>query len=301
MNLISKETIDRIKRENSIVDVAQRLGLFDSNSSKKVGRPTVAIKCIFHQEKTASLTLFTDSQRYKCFGCTETGDVLNLVQKRLNLSFSQALKWLDPTLEINPEINFDEAKQYVKDHGINDESFSKFDLCYTKRWIDHKPYASIKFNTPGGYKSRIFGLEAGNKYRFLPGGYHSLYKTGGDSKIAIITEGEFDAIRTYQETKYSCFSPTGGATDFKDKYVSEFVNFDLIVVAYDNDPRGKDGARATMQILKKQIYYKQIIQIEVPELLGKDWCDYFSAGMTKADFDELIENSKTYLFMESIK
>ena len=299
MNLISKETIGRIKRENSIVDVAQRLGLFDSNTSKNIGKPNVAIKCIFHKEKTASLTLYKNTGSFFCFGCSQGGDVLDLVQKQLNCSFPQAIKWLDPTLEINPEINFDDAKKYIKEHGINNESFSKFDLCYTKRWINGKAYPSIKFNTPGGYKSRIFGLE-GEKYRFVPGGRRSLYKTGGDPKIAIITEGEFDAIRTWQETQYSCFSPTGGVSDFKDKYVLELVGFELIVVAYDNDDPGKDGAKATIQILKKQIYSKRIIQIEVPKEDGKDWCDFFSKGKIKADFDKLIENAKSIGGMDEL-
>jgi hypothetical protein len=43
---------------------------------------------------------------------------------------------------------------------------------------------------------------------------------------------------------------------------------------------------------QKQIDTQKIIQIEVPEILGKDWCNYFTAGMGKNDFDELIQKSR---------
>jgi len=288
MGLIDKETIERIKRENNIVQVAEKLGII--NNAKKIGNKAIQINCIFHEETTPSLTLYTNTNTFYCFGCGETGDVIKLVSKNLNLNFPQTLKWLDPTLEIAPEINSDEAKRYLKNHSISYESQQKFDICFTKTWIGKYQYPTIKFKTPGGYKHRIFGCDE-TKYRFEKGSHHTLFKTGGDIKIAVITEGEFDSIRTYQETRYSCFSPTTGNMGFDEKYASEFINFDPIVVAFDNDNEGKIGAKKTIQILKKQINSNKIIQIEVPEILGKDWCDFFSKGKTKKDFDELIQAS----------
>lgn len=34
--------------------------------------------CPFHSERTASFTLYSESGRYRCFGCGERGDVINL-------------------------------------------------------------------------------------------------------------------------------------------------------------------------------------------------------------------------------
>lgn len=291
MGLVSTETIERIKRENDIVSVATRLGLFDGVSSRQTGRKTIQIKCIFHEEKTASLTLYTETGSYFCFGCGKSGDVLKLVSQKLNLNFPQTLKWFDSSLDIGTQINYDEAKKYLVDHGISYESQVKFGFCFTKYWIGTTPYPSIKFKTPGGYKHRLFGYPK-DKYRFEKGGHNSLFKTGGDSKTAVITEGEFDAIRTNQETGYSCFSSTVGNTKFKKKYLSEMVGFDLYVVAYDNDPPGKNGAgEAIKTLVGGGVDKNKIIKIEVPELLGKDWCDYFSGGWKKEDFDELIKDS----------
>lgn len=288
MTLINTEIINRIKRENDIVSMANRLGLFDRVSSRQIGRKNIQIKCIFHEEKTASLTLYTKTGTFYCFGCGANGDVISLIQKRLNLNFQQALKWLDPTLEISPQINFDEAKKYLIDHGISYESQQKFDFCFTKIWIGDNQYPTIKFNTPGGYKHRVFGLD-GTKYRFEKGAKYSLFKTGGNPKIAVITEGEFDSIRVWQETGYSCFSPTVGNMGFKMEFIKELSNFDLIVVGFDNDDEGKKGSQKTIETLKQQINLNKIVQIEVPKSFGKDWCDYFSAGMFKNDFDELIK------------
>lgn len=289
MVLINKETIERIKRENNIINIAERLGI--ANKAKRISNNRVQINCIFHEEKTPSLTLYPNTNTFHCFGCGVTGDVIKLVRKKQNLNFQESLKWLDPSLEINPQINYDEVRKYLIDHGINYESQQKFDICFSKTWIGKYQYPTIKFITPGGYKHRIFGC-SGTKYRFEKGSKQTLFKTGGDPKIAVITEGEFDSIRTYQETRYSCFSPTTGNMGFDEKYVSEFTNFDLIIVAFDNDQEGKNGAEKTIRILKEQIDPNKIIQIEVPETLGKDWCDYFSTGRTKEDFDELIQKSR---------
>jgi len=50
--------------------------------------------CPFHQEKTPSFYLYSDSNRYHCFGCQAHGDVIDLAQKLNNLSFVEAVNYL---------------------------------------------------------------------------------------------------------------------------------------------------------------------------------------------------------------
>ncbi len=50
--------------------------------------------CPFHNEKTASFSVYTDSQYFKCFGCQAGGDVFEFVMKIEGLSFYEALKKL---------------------------------------------------------------------------------------------------------------------------------------------------------------------------------------------------------------
>jgi len=72
----------------SLIEVVKSAGI----TLKRSGNKYIGL-CPFHQEKTASFFVF-DNNRYKCFGCGESGDVINFVQKIYNLSFVGALKHL---------------------------------------------------------------------------------------------------------------------------------------------------------------------------------------------------------------
>ena len=50
-------------------------------------------KCIFHNEKTASMKYYKDNT-FHCFGCNKNGDAIDIVMKRDGLSFREALKKL---------------------------------------------------------------------------------------------------------------------------------------------------------------------------------------------------------------
>ena len=60
---------------------------------KTVGGNKLA-KCPFHNEKTASFTMYPDGRGYACYGCGEAGDVISLVSKMYNLSFIEAVKYI---------------------------------------------------------------------------------------------------------------------------------------------------------------------------------------------------------------
>lgn len=51
--------------------------------------------CPFHQEKTPSFTVFTNTNRFYCFGCAKHGDVIDFVIDTNNLSFIEAIKTLN--------------------------------------------------------------------------------------------------------------------------------------------------------------------------------------------------------------
>jgi hypothetical protein len=60
---------------------------------KRVGNRYKAL-CPFHNEKTPSFHLFTDSNRYYCFGCGESGNVINLTMALFGINFVDAVKML---------------------------------------------------------------------------------------------------------------------------------------------------------------------------------------------------------------
>ncbi len=50
--------------------------------------------CPFHREAEGSFTVYSDSERWYCFGCGEGGDVLDFIQRTENLTLSETLRRL---------------------------------------------------------------------------------------------------------------------------------------------------------------------------------------------------------------
>lgn len=57
---------------------------------KKRTKDCVFCNCIFHDEKTPSLAFFNSTNRYKCFGCGASGDIIDLVRYLENIDFEEA-------------------------------------------------------------------------------------------------------------------------------------------------------------------------------------------------------------------
>ena len=62
------------------------------NIKRKSGKHSFAL-CPFHQEKTPSFCCF-EGGGYKCFGCGEAGDAIDLMMKIFDLDFKEAVKKL---------------------------------------------------------------------------------------------------------------------------------------------------------------------------------------------------------------
>ena len=60
---------------------------------KRAGSRYVAC-CPFHNEKTPSFTVFTDTSSYYCFGCGAGGDIITFIMNRENLDYVEAVRLL---------------------------------------------------------------------------------------------------------------------------------------------------------------------------------------------------------------
>ena len=78
-----------ITNKPDILDVVQAEGL----EFRQRGR-YFRVSCPFHSEKTPSFYVDAERQRFKCFGCGVSGDVIDFVMKHKNISFRDALKYL---------------------------------------------------------------------------------------------------------------------------------------------------------------------------------------------------------------
>lgn len=73
-------------RENSIEGMYN--GDLRANYGKLIGL------CPFHEERTPSFTIFTDQNKFHCFGCQASGDAIDFYMRIHNADFVQAVKAL---------------------------------------------------------------------------------------------------------------------------------------------------------------------------------------------------------------
>jgi len=170
----------KIKEKLSIVDViSSYLSIEPSGKNFKA-------RCPFHNEKTPSFFISSDRNSYYCFGCGAKGDIFSFVEKFEGTDFLGALKllaqragvslkdsgasasrdkkeiWYEIMEEAtvffeNSFLENNEARLYLKERGLNDDTISSFRIGYAPdKWRSVSDYLLKK-----GYKKEdleIVGL-----------------------------------------------------------------------------------------------------------------------------------------------
>ncbi|MCX6810022.1 MAG: DNA primase [Candidatus Berkelbacteria bacterium] len=107
------DNVDEIKKRLDIVEfIGQYLQL------KKVGINHSAC-CPFHSEKTPSFMVSPERQTFKCFGCSEGGDVITFFMKIENYTFPEALRILGERVGV--QVDFRPKEQVVKEKNEKDK------------------------------------------------------------------------------------------------------------------------------------------------------------------------------------
>ncbi len=85
---MSSSEIEQVKQASDIIaEIGSRISL------QRVGANYRAL-CPFHAEKSPSFYVNESLQRYKCFGCNESGDVFTFLEKYDGMTFAEALRHL---------------------------------------------------------------------------------------------------------------------------------------------------------------------------------------------------------------
>lgn len=92
MKDITPDLIEQVRNNAKIVDVVSA-----SVVLQKKGKDFSGL-CPFHDEKSPSFFVNVEKNRFKCFGCSEGGDVITFVQKRNHLNFVDSVRLLAQTL-----------------------------------------------------------------------------------------------------------------------------------------------------------------------------------------------------------
>jgi DNA primase len=170
------DAINLIKEKLNIVD-------FISNyvELKHIGKNHKGL-CPFHSEKSPSFIVSSDIQRYKCFGCSKSGDIVTFAMEKEGLTFPEALRYLgagiDPKLlnlkSFGSSKNLDSfyeinrlaaeayhqmllkhpsskpIQQYFAKRGIKPETITEFKLGYAPEGWDNLS----KFLTQRGFQNK---------------------------------------------------------------------------------------------------------------------------------------------------
>lgn len=84
--------LKRAQRLNAEMPIARVIGAYTTlrqENDHMLGR------CPLHEERTASLHVYPQTNTFHCFGCGAGGDVITFVEKAKNLTFGQALEALE--------------------------------------------------------------------------------------------------------------------------------------------------------------------------------------------------------------
>lgn len=131
MPFINKEFIGYLSQNTDIVEIInKRLPL------KKAGKDYKAC-CPFHNEKTPSFSISVDKQIFHCFGCGESGGVIEFVKKFDRLDFIEAVEALasETGVEVIYDKNvkvFDDSTKRYKNLMIEINNFYKQQLRLAK-------------------------------------------------------------------------------------------------------------------------------------------------------------------------
>jgi DNA primase len=159
------DTVQQIKDRLNIVDVVSQYVKLDRAGQNMRSR------CPFHAERTPSFIVSPDRGTYHCFGCGVGGDIFTFVEAIEGVDFKGALKILaekagvplvysgreakddkdrlfeameTATMFYQTRLN-DEAKKYLKERGLTEETIRTFRLGYAgDEWSEMSDYLKQK-------------------------------------------------------------------------------------------------------------------------------------------------------------
>lgn len=256
---------ESVKSQVGIVDLLDRYGIqLDTNHKAN---------CPFHNEKTGSFSVDVERNYFKCFGCGESGDIIDFVSKYKDIEKLDAAKLIAEMYNINVG-NAQGAKPTVKDYiercrkdigmtdyftkrGLTSSTIKKFCLGYDSyRKAVTIPYSSKKQY----YQSRSTIDKSFYKPRTEDAGAEPLFncdalKSKGKTPIFVV-ESPICAMSIMQCGSVAI--STCGTSGWR-KVLAEIKktsDINGLVLCFDNDEPGRKAAADMVNELnKKQIKY----------------------------------------------
>lgn len=122
MAYYSEDLIEEVISQNDIVDV-----ISEYVTLKKRGRNFIGL-CPFHREKTPSFCVSMDKQIFKCFGCSQGGNVISFIMKIENLEFWESVEMLAERANIDLTRYEQNSKSFVNKKEIKNLKDTMFSI-----------------------------------------------------------------------------------------------------------------------------------------------------------------------------
>lgn len=294
--------LQKLKSESDILHIIGR-----SIKLRRMGRLHKGL-CPFHKDAVPSLTVYSDTQSFYCFGCAASGDVIAWVRRYYGLEFREAIEFLqnEQVNYVRPNHRAQEVSQvptkvipvsivqywhfqlgakrgYFHERLFNDLTIDQqlFGFSGTRFvipvWVNEpqkSPLLQVRLRKVPKDQSespKYIGLTGFNS----PQIYNSYSLKG--AKSCFVFFGEFDAALCWQDG-FPAVSPTGGAATWQEKWNEYFRYIPSIIFVPD---RGESelGYRAAMNIGSHVKVFRW------PEaVFGKDYNEFRVMGGTKEEF-----------------
>ncbi len=218
-----RDQIDDIKSRISIIELAKSEDLKLKKSSG--GRYTS--ECCFHDETKPSLTFYTNTDSFYCFGCGEFGDVIDFYALRHEVSNAEAIKQLGKgimlkqskkglnspkrvetkkkQLELNPDIVFRALREFCgeldpasrayltgQSRGLTDDTIKQFSIFSIKDYKKVRQFLINKFLLEDLQSLVLF---SGNKGKQPKQGTNRFLFSRHKIIIPLIENGKITALR----------------------------------------------------------------------------------------------------------
>lgn len=264
------------------------------------GKEEVKVHCPFHDDENASASVNTENSLFRCHVCQKGYNELGFIAKVNNIPLIEATKVLNKLEEpLGSQWGIIEKAELWSDNeflnavralGLSDETIEKLDLGLTYDLKNNK-----MLGIPIYYNSVLMDVRRYNLLKIpetpkLIGnadteiGFVFPYDLWvGDVSKTYIVEGEKDALIA-RELGLNAITLTGGAGASPNELVLPAFKDREVVICYDNDKAGVDGAYKLFHSLRNVC--KSVKYINIGDIVEKDKEDFHDA-VTKYGMDDL--------------
>ncbi len=251
-------------------------------------------RCPAHDDKHASLTI-TKGRKCTLFYC-HAGCKVDDILKAAGLEKKNTFYDVEPINQKRKAYAYIEGREkrrieaiyhYVSING--DYAFSKVRLEGKKILYGVLQNERFTYGLQGRSRRELKAI-------YVPDGVQAINKAISEGEPIFIPEGEKD-VNTLKSKGYAAVT-YGGVNDWQQDFAGLFKNANAIILA-DNDEPGKHVASVIQRDLQGIAKSVGVI-VPMPDLSKGDITDYFNAGHSKAEFEQMFKYERSTV-KESVK